>query len=303
MYKWSEYFQNPHFLEMSRMMILNRDAAGYVSGKIGLRPGMKALDVGCGTGAFTFYLADTTDGVEYSGLDNDDVFIAEANRLKESRKDGNRYSFTTGDALHLPYEDDSFDCVFSHTFLTSIPDYVGAIREMKRVVRPGGVVASMTAMTLYNQTVFPGIWPAERYPWYIRFSELNAKVQNLYQQLVPLKDYASGIQPAAVPYVMSLLGLRQVSAYPVGKFFSLSNAAMKREDKRRFLELEELSEEERLEAVRHLPGAGQYLTDEEAEEYIAIRKERRDALIRDMDGNLTWEWMGDASLLVCGVKE
>ena len=156
MKQWSSFFQNPEFLEKTRMYILNEDMRDLVTEKLNLRPGMKVLDIGCGTGAFTRYLARSSKAVTFTGLDLDPDFVKEANRLIPDDSSCT-FDFIQGDATSLPFEANSFDAVVSHTFFNSMPRYREALREMIRVCRENGTIASMTSMDPLHVPYFGGI--------------------------------------------------------------------------------------------------------------------------------------------------
>lgn len=109
--------------------------------------GRDVLDVGCGEGRFCRMLA--ARGARTIGIDPTVELIAEARRLQP----GGVFHEAAGEAL--PLSDASVDLVVSYVSLVDIPDYRAAIREMARVLRPGGrcVVANLnsfsTASTLY----------------------------------------------------------------------------------------------------------------------------------------------------------
>ncbi|MDH3530991.1 MAG: methyltransferase domain-containing protein, partial [Acidobacteriota bacterium] len=93
------------------------------AGKI--RPGEKVLDVACGTGVVARTARQQTDFV--TGLDLSDDMLAVA-RLKDPS-----IEWKKGNAEDLPFDDSTFDVVFSQFALMFFPDKVGALREMKRV--------------------------------------------------------------------------------------------------------------------------------------------------------------------------
>ncbi|GAA3887284.1 methyltransferase domain-containing protein [Streptomyces sedi] len=105
-----------------------------------LRPGSELLDVGCGPGTLTADLAERVAPGRVVGVDRAEEVLAEARTQAAARGlDGVR--FRTADALALDFADDSFDVVHAHQVLQHLADPVGALREMRRVCRPGGVVA------------------------------------------------------------------------------------------------------------------------------------------------------------------
>lgn len=96
------------------------------------------LDIGCGLGDTTLLLNEKFPDSTITGLDGDAVLIETANEEKTLLHPN--LNFVCGDALTLPFEDNSFDFVFSRYILHHIPDAVAAIKEMKRVCKPGGIV-------------------------------------------------------------------------------------------------------------------------------------------------------------------
>lgn len=105
-----------------------------------LEAGDRLLDIGCGPGTITLDLADLVSPGEVIGIDNVEsvVAVAEANRI--DRGVGNA-SFRVADVYALDFEDDSFDVVQAHQVLQHLSDPVAALAEMRRVCRPGGLVA------------------------------------------------------------------------------------------------------------------------------------------------------------------
>ncbi len=105
-----------------------------------LRPGMRLLDVGFGPGTITLDLAQAVAPGEVIGIENTEQPIATARRNARERAD-TRTSFLHADVMDLPFENDSFDVVHAHQVLQHLADPAGALRQMARVCRPGGLVA------------------------------------------------------------------------------------------------------------------------------------------------------------------
>ena len=277
--------------------MLHPDMAPVIAKWIGLKPGMKVLDVGCGTGAFTVYLAKASEGIRITGLDRESTFVKYAKEriLPEHL----HCTFLEGDALSLPFENGYFDAVVSHTFLTSLPDYRGGLREMKRVCAAGGIVAAVTPATLSHVLTRPGSYPPE-FPWKHRFDVLYEKVWKMYQSIVPYQDFSRGAEPGEVPHLFRESGLRDIRVYPVGVFFSQSNAALSDQERKRYIELDCISEEKRVCEVCREPGAREFLTEQEQEEYLALLQKRKASFLADPGENSIWEWFGNLNLLTVG---
>ena len=98
----------------------------------------RVLDVGCGPGTITAGLADRVPRGHVTGIDAAPSVIEQAREAAGGRPN---LDFTTGDVYALDYPDASFDVVHTHQVLQHLGDPVRALREMRRVTRPGGLVA------------------------------------------------------------------------------------------------------------------------------------------------------------------
>ena len=116
----------------------------------------EVLDVGCGTGSLTFTVAKNKDVTRIVGLDASTGFIESARSLNIDR----RASFEVGNAQNLPFPDASFDRCLSSLIVSFIPDAPQAAREMRRVTRSGGVVATCMWDNRGGMEGFQMIWDA-----------------------------------------------------------------------------------------------------------------------------------------------
>jgi SAM-dependent methyltransferase len=101
----------------------------------------RVLDVGCGPGTITVDLAARVPGGEVVGIDAAGD-VLELARQEADRQDRGNVRFQTGDVYHLAFDDGAFDVVHAHQVLQHLSDPVGALAEMHRVCRPGGLVAA-----------------------------------------------------------------------------------------------------------------------------------------------------------------
>jgi SAM-dependent methyltransferase len=104
----------------------------------GISAGEKILDVGCGTGSLTFALLKAAELKEITAIDYSPVFVAETIR----RRTDPRIKVEQGDACALAFDDGAFDRALALLVLHFVTDAGKAVAEMRRVVRPGGVVAA-----------------------------------------------------------------------------------------------------------------------------------------------------------------
>jgi ubiquinone/menaquinone biosynthesis C-methylase UbiE len=120
----------------------------------GIRDGERVLDVGCGTGSLTFSITERSDVASIEAIDFEEPFVE---ALRQQNKDP-RITARQGDACALTFEDRQFDRALSLLVLHFVSDPAKAISEMRRVVRPGGVVAA----TVWD--TFGGM-PSQRMFW------------------------------------------------------------------------------------------------------------------------------------------
>ncbi|MFG3497329.1 class I SAM-dependent methyltransferase [Streptomyces sp. NPDC047928] len=111
---------------------------------VGIRPGSRVLDAGCGSGAFLPWLAELVGPAgRVSAVDLAEENAALAARRMRAGPAGTPVRVRQGDLLDLPYEDGAFDTVWcaNVTQYLSDDELGRALRELRRVVRPGGLVA------------------------------------------------------------------------------------------------------------------------------------------------------------------
>jgi ubiquinone/menaquinone biosynthesis C-methylase UbiE len=124
-----------------------------------LRPGDRVLDLACGDGVYTRWLAERVgEGGRVLAVDLSPAFLDLARRAVCDDRFSDRVTFAIGDLRHLPIPDDAFDLVWCAQSLYSLPDPVDALRRMKCAARPGGVVAVFENDELHH-VLLP--WPVE----------------------------------------------------------------------------------------------------------------------------------------------
>jgi len=104
----------------------------------GVSDGERLLDVGCGTGSLTFKLRELAPSARIVGIDVAESYL----EFARSRARDPNITFQWADATDLPFGDGEFDRALSLLVLQFVPDSAGVVSELRRVVRPGGVVAA-----------------------------------------------------------------------------------------------------------------------------------------------------------------
>ncbi|HEY2422414.1 MAG TPA: demethylmenaquinone methyltransferase [Neobacillus sp.] len=150
--------------------------------RMNVKPGSKALDVCCGTADWTIALAEAVGpSGEVTGLDfSQNMLNVGIEKVKGLGL--NQVKLIHGNAMELPFPDNSFDYVTIGFGLRNVPDYLQVLKEMHRVVKPGGIVVcletSQPTLIGYRQLFF-------FYFHYIMplFGKLFAKSYNEYSWL------------------------------------------------------------------------------------------------------------------------
>ena len=138
------------FLDVAKLAPGIRNAKAELLDRLETEKAASALDIGCGYGADVVAMAmRMSSGGRAVGVDVSETMIAEARR--RAAPIGLDVSFQVGDALALPFEDDTFDVSRVETVLQHLAEPARAVAEMVRVTRPGGRVGAFE----FNQgTVF-----------------------------------------------------------------------------------------------------------------------------------------------------
>lgn len=119
-------------------------------------PGRRVLDLGVGPGVSTIALSRAAPATRFVGLDTSASMLARARR--HGRTVGVPLALVRGDAIHLPFTGGAYDGATGHSFLYLLPDSRAVLREVHRVVRPGGMVAFLEPNSIRG----PRRWAAVR---------------------------------------------------------------------------------------------------------------------------------------------
>ncbi|KAI9667973.1 MAG: hypothetical protein M1821_000793 [Bathelium mastoideum] len=138
-YAWGDSF---HFCRFARGEIFSRAMARhehYLAASIGIKEGMRVLDVGCGVGGPAREMVKFT-GCHVTGLNISEYQLSHAAKYSKSAGLSHKLEFVQGDFMDMPFPDNSFDAVYAVEATVHAPSLQGIYSEIRRVLKPGGVV-------------------------------------------------------------------------------------------------------------------------------------------------------------------
>ncbi len=126
--------------------------------RLDLGPGTRVLDIGCGTGGPARFLASTY-GCHVDGIDLTPEYVETGRVLTDRCGLSDLISLQVGDALDLPFDDGGFDVVWCQNVAMNIPDKAGFLAEVRRGLRPGGIVTATEFSTgPGGEVIYPVMW-------------------------------------------------------------------------------------------------------------------------------------------------
>jgi SAM-dependent methyltransferase len=164
---------------------------------LGIAPGRKWLDVGCGTGALSAAILDRCQPSSVEGVEPSDGFLATA-----AQNLGGRVRLQKGSAAAIPLPDASADAVVSGLVLNFVPDPAAAVLEMKRVASRGGVIAAYVWDYAGRMDLMRFFWDAA--------AEIDARAKSMDEGVrFPI------CQPQVLQALWEKAELEQVSTAPI----------------------------------------------------------------------------------------
>lgn len=121
----------------------------YLSAQMGLKPGMKVLDIGCGVGGPAREIARFS-GAHITGVNNNQFQVERATKYTAKAGLSNQVDFVKGDFMKLSemFGENSVDAVYAIEATVHAPNFEGIYGEIKRVLKPGGIVCFLLSSSL-----------------------------------------------------------------------------------------------------------------------------------------------------------
>lgn len=123
--------------------------------KAHLKPGIRVLDLGCGPGYLSVWLADLLAPGRLYGIDVEPSQVEHARQVAAERGCDNA-EFEVADAVDLPFEDGFFDLVHCNNVLAYVPDTKAVLAEAQRVLKPGGILGCREPL-VESSFFYPGM--------------------------------------------------------------------------------------------------------------------------------------------------
>ncbi|KAK1370433.1 Methyltransferase [Heracleum sosnowskyi] len=140
-YGWGESFHfAPRWKTESLQESIKRHEH-FLALQLGLKPGQKVLDVGCGIGGPLREIARFSS-TSVTGLNNNEYQISRGKKLNHMAELDQTCNFVKGDFMKMPFPDNSFDAVYAIEATCHAPDAVGCYKEIYRVLKPGQCFAA-----------------------------------------------------------------------------------------------------------------------------------------------------------------
>jgi len=206
---WSEGCWKDMLIDQRKYMWLN-DTVAKLALWLDLKPGMTAVDVGCGLGNLGYtYWPYFGEGGHYFGVDESPELIRDATEAAKEWATGGESKFVNGNAYKLPFPDDFADWVMCQTLLMHLEKPELALAEMVRVAKPGGLI-------MCNEPDNLSTMLAKHY-WSIPELDIEEELLIRRVYLIANKGHIKlgrGDQNigSKVPAMMKDLGLREIEA-------------------------------------------------------------------------------------------
>lgn len=289
---WSTCVQSSEELYQSRALRFRDDNMYRWLDAMGLRDGMKILEVGCAGGVLCHRIAQHLPHCQVMGLDFDLGHIDYAQ--KKTQELGLGCTFVAGDATALPFDDETFDVCLSHTVM-NFCEPVAFVSEQCRVLKPGGRMLILNVYRPSNPEEWLPTDDCEEKPLYDRVWAEAAR-----NTASDIKFYEG--DPRRYFMHLQQQGFHQLSIDAVAAV----NYAPDCENTPRDLALAQINEDRLSEissAEKAIRMAPQGLTEAEQQELFQMINRRWDKRIAQYEaGEKTWDFRISTTYIISGIK-
>jgi len=184
-----------------------------------LRPETLVLDVGCGSGVTACEIANVY-GSMVTGIDISEVMIIKAKEKAEKQHLTDKVEFRVADAFNLPFDNNHFDVAIFESVLTPLPgNKAEALKEVKRVIRPGGLVGA-------NESVFFPSAPIELFKIADQHPAVHGiftpqKLRDLFEEVDLQIIEMSEVRSSEAPSASREMGLFKILSFMITDYWKV----------------------------------------------------------------------------------
>lgn len=289
---WSQ-IQSPEMLEFSRKQLLTEEGRALYLKYLGIKENDIVVDVGCGTGCFTRYLADGLNGkAKFYGIEPDITYLNVAKEITKQKE----INFIEGNAYRLPFADESIDVITDFTMMVYLEEPEKYVEECLRVLKKGGRITTCSFLTDYH--------PPERIKTILgekRLKEILSVIQKILKNEVFPKVNQEGFdfKVYSLACVFQQNGIKNVQVNGVFPVFSPDDNRYLSQ-KEEWLRMNYLGIRQQIKNILEHPGLYEKfgITKEELEDGLIIL-EKRYKYERE---NCTWIFGNGPQLIISGIK-
>jgi ubiquinone/menaquinone biosynthesis C-methylase UbiE len=287
--------------ELSRPQLFREETRDLFFCYFRIKPTYNVLEGGCGSGVLTRFIAKGLQGGMITGFDISRNFVEYGNAKIAEGNLSDRAKIVLDDGFDLSFDDGSFDAVISHNYLGVLSDPVAGLKELIRVCKIGGNIASSSTANRLP-TSWKGDYPIECID---RLVELAQKHESVYRKVMTpsaLKQ-TSEWYPVRHPRLFSELGLENISIHPVASAFAYDDRYWSDEYRRKKIINEIDRDIELYEEHQKNPLYEEYgFSSSDFNELITLLRRKQDYLLGHFNTDNSWEWSAYLHYIVVGTK-